>query len=152
MKLSHIPLLSFIGVVLSVIESQGLGFDYKDTNPCLEVQTKKVHIKKLQSYITKTIPIDAVLFTTKNGSMICADPKEAWVKNAIITLDKQAQNPSPNTGTSGKKKKVKKTAPKKKAGKKTQRKQKKKVQSAKKAAPVKSIMNILTTRSPAVKP
>ncbi|XP_075719717.1 lymphotactin-like [Rhinoderma darwinii] len=156
MKLSHIPFLTFIGVILSTIESQGLGFGYKDMYSCLEVQTAKVHIKILQSYTIKTTPIDAVLFSTKNGKMICADPNEVWVKKAIIALDKQAQNQSPKTGTSGSKKKVKKTATKTKkpAGKKTAAKQKKKkkAQPSKKAAPFKSIIEMLTTRTPAGTP
>ncbi|XP_066445362.1 lymphotactin-like [Eleutherodactylus coqui] len=151
MKLNHIPLLTFIGVVLSVTESQGLGFDHKDVHPCVKVDTKKANMKILQSYIIKTIPIDAVLFIAKNGIKICADPKESWVKDAIIELDKRAQNQSPKTES---KKKVKKPAgkPKKPAGKKTQGRQKKRGQPSKKGTKVKSIRDILSTRTPAVKP
>ncbi|XP_044147621.1 lymphotactin-like [Bufo gargarizans] len=135
MKLRHILLLIFIGVVLSAIESQGLGFDYKDVYPCLEVQTRKVNIKILQSYTIKTIPFNAVLFFAKNGVKICADPNQAWVKKAINTLDKQAQNQS-KKGTSQKKVKKTTTKTKKNAGKKTRGKPKKRSEPSKKASPV----------------
>ncbi|XP_040283542.1 lymphotactin-like [Bufo bufo] len=136
MKFRHILLLIFIGVVLSAIESQGLGFDYKDVYPCLEVQTRKVNIKILQSYTIKTIPINAVLFFAKNGVKICADPNQAWVKKAINTLDKQAQNQSSKKGTSKKKVKKTTTKTKKTAGKKTRGKPKKRSEPSKKASPV----------------
>ncbi|XP_071995741.1 eotaxin-like [Engystomops pustulosus] len=130
MKFCHILLLSCIGVVLSVIESQGLGFDFKDVYTCLEVQTKPVNPKILQSYEIKNIPIHAVLFSLKIGKNICADPKQAWVKKAIKALDKKAKTPSPETGASESKKSVQKPATKSKkpAAKKTKRNQKKKAQ------------------------
>ncbi|XP_075123010.1 lymphotactin-like [Leptodactylus fuscus] len=146
MKIRHIPLLTFIGVVLSLIESQGLGFDHKDPYTCLEVQTRRVNTKFLQSYMRKHFPVEAVLFFGKNGTMICADPNQAWVKKAIIALDKQAQTPLSNEG--GNNNKAKK--PKKPAKKKTL--PKRKAKPSKKKAPVKSIISMLTTRTPAVKP
>ncbi|XP_056420018.1 C-C motif chemokine 8-like isoform X2 [Hyla sarda] len=133
----------------------GLGLDHKETHTCFEVQAKRVDLKILQSYSMKTFPIHAILFSTKDGIKICVDPNESWAKRAITVLDKRGQNQSPDgTERDGSKKEVKKPTkkPKKPAGKKTQRKPKKQTKPSKKAAPVKSIMTILTTRTPAVKP
>ncbi|XP_073529085.1 C-C motif chemokine 12-like [Phyllobates terribilis] len=155
MKLNHISLLIFIGVVLAATQSHGLEFNSQDVHNCSEVQTRKVDIKILKNYTRKVTPIDAVLFSTKNGTEICADTNETWVKEAIIALDNQTQNQSPKTDAkNGSKKKAKRPANKSKktVGKKVQGKQKKKPKPTKKAAPVMSIRNILAPRYLAVKP
>ncbi|XP_069832069.1 lymphotactin-like isoform X2 [Dendropsophus ebraccatus] len=134
----------------SSLGTRGLGFEHKDPFPCLEVQTKRVDIKILQSYSVKNIPFHAILFSTKDGIKICVDPAAPWVKRAINILDNRTQNQSPESEVSGSKKSAKKPA--KKSAKKVQRKQKRKTKPNKKAAPLKSIMAVLTTRTPAVKP
>ncbi|XP_077149147.1 lymphotactin-like [Ranitomeya variabilis] len=150
MKLNHITLLTFIGVLLVVTQSHGLEINSEDVHNCSQVQARKVDIKILKGYTIKDIPFHAILFSTKNGTEICADPSETWVKEAIIALDKQTQSQSPKTGAKKqRKKKVKKTETKSKKtiGKKRQRKQKKKKpQPTKKAPSVMSIRNILAPR------
>ncbi|KAM4043254.1 lymphotactin-like [Anomaloglossus baeobatrachus] len=155
MKLYHIPLLTFIGLVLSATQSHGLEVNFTDVYDCSEVQTRKVDIKILKSYTIEANPIDAVLFSTKNGTKICADPNEAWVKEAIVTLDKQTATHSPKTGAkNGSKRTVKKTAKKspKAPGKKSEGKKKRKPQPREKTAPVMSRRNILAPRRFAGKP
>ncbi|XP_069584069.1 lymphotactin-like [Ranitomeya imitator] len=157
MKLNHITLLTSIGVVLTVTQSHGLEINSEDVHNCSQVQARQVDINILKSYTIKDIPFVAILFSTKNGTEICADPNETWVKEAIIALDKQTQSQPPKAGAKNRrKKKVKKTETKSKKtmGKKSQRKQKKKrkPQPTKKASSVMSIRNILAPRKLAGKP
>ncbi|XP_019485585.1 PREDICTED: C-C motif chemokine 8 [Hipposideros armiger] len=61
---------------------------------CFGVVNKKVHVQKLKSYtrVTNTqCPQEAVIFVTKLGKDICADPKQKWVQSSMKHLDQKSQ-------------------------------------------------------------
>ncbi|XP_068135211.1 eotaxin-like [Hyperolius riggenbachi] len=95
----HVILL---GIVLSATISQG--YEYIEPSTCLKVQKKGVKVNLLASYRRQNHPIKAVLFVTKKGVEICADPNMAWVKRAIQTLDQKAKTQVGNKPTTNKKK------------------------------------------------
>uniref|UniRef100_A0A5F7ZI24 C-C motif chemokine n=2 Tax=Macaca TaxID=9539 RepID=A0A5F7ZI24_MACMU len=65
---------------------------------CFNVINRKIPIQRLQSYtrITNTqCPKEAVIFKTKWGKEVCADPKERWVRDSMKHLDQMFQNLKP---------------------------------------------------------
>ncbi|KAG3269503.1 C-C motif chemokine ligand 8 [Ictidomys tridecemlineatus] len=64
---------------------------------CFSTINRRIPIQKLQSYtITSTqCPKVAVIFKTKRGKMICADPSENWVKDSMTLLNQNSQTPKP---------------------------------------------------------
>nr|XP_030707922.1 C-C motif chemokine 8-like [Globicephala melas] len=61
---------------------------------CFIVISKKIPFKKLDSYTRITnsrCPQEAVIFKTKEGKEVCADPKQKWVQNSIELLDRKPQ-------------------------------------------------------------
>ncbi|XP_075056611.1 C-C motif chemokine 12-like [Mixophyes fleayi] len=114
MKHPPVPPLILLGLVLLPSLSQGLGIIAVDKKTCLKLQKTEVPVSRLKSYIQKTIPIEAVLFETKQNKELCADPTMDWVKRAIAELDKRAKNPSMKKPATKKKNTMKKPATKNK--------------------------------------
>ena len=64
------------------------------TSCCFIMTSKKIPNTLLKSYkrITNNrCTLKAIVFKTRLGKEICADPKEKWVKNSINHLDKTSQ-------------------------------------------------------------
>ncbi|KAM4823021.1 C-C motif chemokine 8-like [Urocitellus parryii] len=64
---------------------------------CFSTINRRIPIQKLQSYtITGTqCPKVAVIFKTKWGKQLCADPSEKWVKVSMTLLNQKSQPPKP---------------------------------------------------------
>ncbi|XP_004685222.1 PREDICTED: C-C motif chemokine 8 [Condylura cristata] len=62
---------------------------------CFNVTKRKFPNQRLESYLRVTnsqCPREAVIFKNKSDMLICADPKEKWVQNAMKYLDKKLQS------------------------------------------------------------
>ncbi|XP_004041991.3 C-C motif chemokine 8 [Gorilla gorilla gorilla] len=65
---------------------------------CFNVINRKIPIQRLESYTRITniqCPKEAVIFKTKWGKEVCADPKERWVRDSMKHLDQIFQNLKP---------------------------------------------------------
>ncbi|XP_037348582.1 C-C motif chemokine 8-like [Talpa occidentalis] len=63
-------------------------------NCCFTVINRKIPTQRLESYTRITnshCPLEAVIFKTKSSKLVCADPKEKWVQNAIKILNRRSR-------------------------------------------------------------
>ncbi|XP_004608894.2 C-C motif chemokine 8-like [Sorex araneus] len=61
---------------------------------CFDTVQKKIPMKRLQNYTmvnNSHCPQEAVIFKTKLGKKICADPKKKWVKTLMKRLNSKSQ-------------------------------------------------------------
>ncbi|XP_031198149.1 lymphotactin [Mastomys coucha] len=84
-------LLTFLGLCcLPTWVVEGVGTEVLEKSICVSLRIQKLPVKKLMAYDIKEGPIRAVIFVTKRGLRICADPDATWVKAAIKTVDSRA--------------------------------------------------------------
>ncbi|XP_006212062.1 C-C motif chemokine 8 [Vicugna pacos] len=65
---------------------------------CFTVINGKIPFKNLDSYTRITnsqCPREAVIFTTKLGKEVCADPKKKWVQTSMKLLDQKSKTLKP---------------------------------------------------------
>nr|XP_006990124.1 eotaxin [Peromyscus maniculatus bairdii] len=65
---------------------------------CFVMTSKKIPKSLLKSYkriSNSRCTLKAILFKTKSGKEICADPKKKWVQDATKHLDQILQTPKP---------------------------------------------------------
>nr|7JH1_A Chain A, XCL1 ancestor [unidentified] len=59
---------------------------------CLKYTKRPLPLKRIKSYTIQSneaCNIKAIIFTTKKGRKICANPNEKWVQKAMKHLDKK---------------------------------------------------------------
>ncbi|KAM5164844.1 lymphotactin-like [Mantella aurantiaca] len=142
MKIINVTPLVLLGIFLCCTIGKGLGIEFVEKSTCLDLQQKEVRLNQLKSYTKQTIPMEAILFVTRKGKELCADPTMPWVIKAIAALDSRAKRPLNNKGATN----VKKTTGKNKRGK-----QKKKTKPQKNVLRVKSNKTNPTAKSSVVK-
>ncbi|XP_077344796.1 lymphotactin-like isoform X2 [Lithobates pipiens] len=113
MNIIHITPLILLGIFLC--SNIGLGIEFVDKSTCLNLQQKEVRLNQLRSYTKQNIPKEAILFVTRKGKELCADPSMPWVIKAVAALDRRAKTQLNSKKT---------TNTKKRADKNKQRKQK----------------------------
>ncbi|XP_051014078.1 C-C motif chemokine 8-like [Acomys russatus] len=65
---------------------------------CYSVINRKIPFQRLQSYrrlSTIQCPMEAVIFKTKRGRLICADPRQKWVNDYMMLLDQMSPTLQP---------------------------------------------------------
>nr|QCI30374.1 chemokine XCL1 [Apodemus agrarius] len=93
-------LLTFLGVCcLTTWVVEGVGTEVLEKSVCVNFQIQPLPVKRIKSYTIKEGAIRAVIFFTRRGLKICADPEVKWVKTAIKTMDSRASTRKNTTGT-----------------------------------------------------
>ncbi|XP_059865272.1 lymphotactin-like [Delphinus delphis] len=88
-------ILAFLGICcLAAYTVEGVGSEVLDKNICVSLTTKQLPIKKIKTYTIKEGPMKAVIFITRRGLKVCADPQVEWVKKAVRTVKSTRRNVS----------------------------------------------------------
>ncbi|KAF5916595.1 hypothetical protein HPG69_005390, partial [Diceros bicornis minor] len=76
----------FLSVCL--ISSPGVGSEVLEKSVCVSLTTRRLPVKNIKTYTIKEGSMKAVIFITKRGLKVCADPQVEWVKKAVESVDK----------------------------------------------------------------
>ncbi|XP_006872713.1 PREDICTED: lymphotactin [Chrysochloris asiatica] len=75
---------------LSAYIVEGVGSEVPDRSICMSLHTRPLPVQKIKSYTIKEGSLRAVIFITKRGLKICADPEAKWVKAAVKHVNKKS--------------------------------------------------------------
>ncbi|XP_060058464.1 regakine-1-like [Erinaceus europaeus] len=91
MKVSLVALAFLLAIATLHSEAQEL--PKKQVSCCLAFISRKIQLRHLRSYewTSDQCSMPGVIFLTKKGRQICADPRDAWVKETIRNLDSKSQ-------------------------------------------------------------
>ncbi|XP_037360338.1 lymphotactin-like [Talpa occidentalis] len=70
---------------------EGVGSEVLGRSMCVALTTKPLHFKQISKYTIDEGPLKAVIFITKRGIKICANPDHKWVKNAVKYVHRSAK-------------------------------------------------------------
>lgn len=85
-----LPLVEFKFYLCFLLLFLGVGTEVLEESSCVNLQTQRLPVQKIKTYIIWEGAMRAVIFVTKRGLKICADPEAKWVKAAIKTVDGRA--------------------------------------------------------------
>ncbi|XP_004589367.2 lymphotactin [Ochotona princeps] len=80
-----LALLGICCLATSMVE--GVGSEVPEKSICVSLTTQPLPVNRIRTYTIKEGPMKAVIFVTRRGLKICADPKANWVTAAINTVD-----------------------------------------------------------------
>ncbi|KAI5946207.1 Lymphotactin [Manis javanica] len=76
---------------LTACTVEGVGSEVLEKSICVSLTTRRLPIKHIKTYTIKEGSMKAVIFITKRGLKVCADPQVEWVKKAIKTVNNSAR-------------------------------------------------------------
>ncbi|XP_061041730.1 lymphotactin-like [Eubalaena glacialis] len=95
-------ILAFLGICcLAAYTVEGVGTEVPDKTICVSLTTQRLPIKKLKTYTITEGFMKAVIFITRRGLKVCADPQVEWVKKAVRTIDKSTRRNVSQTKPTG---------------------------------------------------
>ncbi|XP_077011857.1 lymphotactin isoform X2 [Tamandua tetradactyla] len=81
-------LVAFLGICcLTEYIVEGVGSEVPEKSICLSLTTQALPVHRIKTYTIKEGAMKAVIFITKRGLKICADPQAGWVKAAVKSVD-----------------------------------------------------------------
>ncbi|XP_077617880.1 lymphotactin-like [Crocuta crocuta] len=84
--------LALLGICfLTEFVVEGVGSEVLDKSICVSLTTKKLPIKNIKTYTIREGSMRAVIFITRRGLKVCADPQADWVKKAVENVDKSTR-------------------------------------------------------------
>ncbi|XP_015414733.1 PREDICTED: C-C motif chemokine 3-like isoform X2 [Myotis davidii] len=91
--------MKFLGATVLVILCTGVLYSYEEESPnikttcCMTYVTRQIPRKSVAAYFetSSLCPQNAVVFLTKRGRHICANPSDAWVQKYINYLKETPQ-------------------------------------------------------------
>ncbi|XP_074078048.1 cytokine SCM-1 beta-like [Macrotis lagotis] len=87
MKLILLIFFCFYGFTLFTVE--GVGSEIMKRSFCVSLTSKPLPVNTVKSYTIEEGPMKAVIFVTRKGIKICADPEINWAKGIIKHVDKK---------------------------------------------------------------
>ncbi|XP_055475808.1 C-C motif chemokine 8-like [Psammomys obesus] len=96
----YIVLLCLLLTAVTVSPEEQAGPDkaFVPVSCCFAAIKRRIPFKMVQSYRRITsiqCSWEAVVFKTKKGRLICADPTENWVNDYVVLLDQKSQSLQP---------------------------------------------------------
>ncbi|XP_016004087.1 lymphotactin [Rousettus aegyptiacus] len=86
-------ILALLGLCcLTVRIVEGVGSEVLEERICMSLTTRRLPVKNIKTYTIKEGPVRAVIFITKRGLKICANPQEDWVKKAVEHVKSNGKN------------------------------------------------------------
>uniref|UniRef100_A0A8C6D2R2 Chemokine interleukin-8-like domain-containing protein n=1 Tax=Moschus moschiferus TaxID=68415 RepID=A0A8C6D2R2_MOSMO len=74
---------------LAAYTVEAVGTEVLEKSICVSLTAQRLPIKKIKTYVIKEGTMKAVIFITRRGIKICADPQADWVKKAVQTIDRR---------------------------------------------------------------
>ncbi|XP_004425127.1 PREDICTED: cytokine SCM-1 beta-like [Ceratotherium simum simum] len=82
-------ILAFLAICcLTAHVVEGVGSEVLERSVCVSLTTRRLPVKNIKTYTIKEGSMKAVIFITKRGLKVCADPQVEWVKKAVESVDK----------------------------------------------------------------
>uniref|UniRef100_A0A8C6CSY9 Chemokine interleukin-8-like domain-containing protein n=1 Tax=Moschus moschiferus TaxID=68415 RepID=A0A8C6CSY9_MOSMO len=76
---------------LAAYTVEGVGSEVLEKSICVSLTAQRLPIKNIKTYTIKEGSMKAVIFITRRGLKVCADPHVDWVKKAVRTIDKSTR-------------------------------------------------------------
>ncbi|XP_078266117.1 C-C motif chemokine 20-like [Rhinoraja longicauda] len=93
-----LPAVMLSLIVLNIVGNTLSAAAYRDC--CLAYSKKQLPQKLISGYVeqksNEICEIDAIIFYTVRGRVVCADPGHHWVKKALHFLSKKLKKMSPD--------------------------------------------------------
>ncbi|XP_015354164.1 cytokine SCM-1 beta-like [Marmota marmota marmota] len=70
--------------------SPGVGSEVPERSICVSLSTQRLPINRIRTYTIKEGSVRAVIFITKRGLKVCANPEAEWVKSAVKSMDSRS--------------------------------------------------------------
>ncbi|XP_074120730.1 cytokine SCM-1 beta-like [Sminthopsis crassicaudata] len=84
----------FCGFTLFTVE--GVGSEIMKRSFCVSLTSKPLPVHSVKSYTIEEGRIKAVIFVTRRGFKICADPELSWAKTVIKGVDSRLKKKNMN--------------------------------------------------------
>uniref|UniRef100_A0A8D0IW31 X-C motif chemokine ligand 1 n=1 Tax=Sus scrofa TaxID=9823 RepID=A0A8D0IW31_PIG len=81
-------LIDSISFLFSWFSLPAVGSEVLEKSICVSLTTRRLPVKNIKTYTIKEGSMKAVIFITRRGLKVCADPHVEWVKKAVQTIDK----------------------------------------------------------------
>ncbi|XP_047377143.1 lymphotactin-like [Sciurus carolinensis] len=88
-------LLALLGICcLTACTVEGVGSEVPERSICVSLTTQRLPVNRIRTYTIKEGSVKAVIFITKRGLKVCADPQAKWVKSAVKIVDNRSNTRS----------------------------------------------------------
>ncbi|KAM8812061.1 lymphotactin-like [Rhynchonycteris naso] len=84
-----LAVLGFCCLSTDIVDA--VGSEVLEQKICVSLTTKRLPVKNIKTYTIKEGPMKAIIFITRRGFKVCADPQVEWVKKAVHIIDKSTR-------------------------------------------------------------
>ncbi|XP_034795844.1 lymphotactin isoform X2 [Pan paniscus] len=88
MRLLILALLGICCLTAYIVE--GVGSEVSDKRTCVSLTTQRLPVSRIKTYTITEGSLRAVIFITKRGLKVCADPQATWVRDVVRSMDRKS--------------------------------------------------------------